>query len=274
MRLWLLGPIGIAFFILGLASGNLYPAVNTLWLLLFLGTLLLIILWVRHINEKIDNLLVQKPNPKLINSPFPVYVSELARTESKIANMHRKLEVAELNLLSQKALQVGEGFGLLFKAATDNLTGLPNREQLDIHVARVFKKVIPLSVIIADLDYFKKINDTYGHDAGDEVLRRFARIVKKSIRQEDYVFRYGGEEFIVVANADLEKAVEISNRVREEVARATISWNKQTISITASFGAAEYKSGDTPESLVKRADEALYRAKNNGRNRVEGEVFN
>lgn len=270
--LWLLLPVGIILYVLGLFSGRFYAAVNILWFLVFMGTVVVIIFWLRHLNAKVENILAEKPNPKLTNKLYPVYLSELSRIDKNLTNIQRKVEAAEYNLLNQKARQAGESLDLLLKATTDNLTGLPNREQLDKYISKVFGRVIPLSVFLVDIDHFKKVNDTYGHDAGDKVLKKFAYTLKKSVRPADHVFRYGGEEFIIVANADMKEAIEISERVRGEVEKIIVPWQQQLLSITASFGVAQYRKGDTPESLIKRADEALYKAKQNGRNRVEGEI--
>ncbi len=161
-------------------------------------------------------------------------------------------------------------------AITDDLTGLHNRRYLDGHlkllVDRAMARGRPLSICIADIDRFKQVNDTYGHDAGDEVLREFANRVRATVRGADLACRFGGEEFVIVMpDTTPEMAAVVAERLRLmvesrgfEIARADA-----VLSATASLGIASLRpEGDTPETLLKRADVALYEAKNNGRNRV------
>lgn len=269
MRLWIIAVPGVVIFLLGLFSGRFYYIINLLWIIYSLAVLGLIIFWVKAQNRKMESILSDRPETNLINEIFPIYISDLARAEQQLLKIYRKIEAIEYNLLNQKARQAGESLDLMLKATTDPLTGVPNREHLNTHLGKVFGKVAPLSLVMADIDHFKKINDTYGHDAGDVVLKKFAQLVRGSIRPSDYLFRYGGEEFIIVANTDLKETAEIIERVRKEVANSPININEtDTVNITASFGVAGYRPGDTQENLLKRADEALYRAKQGGRNRV------
>ncbi len=161
-------------------------------------------------------------------------------------------------------------------AVTDGLTGLHNRRYLDNHLKLLIDRAVargrPLSICITDIDRFKSVNDTYGHDAGDEVLRDFAHRVRSTVRGADLACRFGGEEFVVVMpDTAADAAAAIAERLRTIVEDRPFALpNSDTkLSITASLGLATLNlSGDTPEALLKRADTALYQAKNNGRNQV------
>ncbi|MFZ5650847.1 MAG: GGDEF domain-containing protein [Bacillota bacterium] len=269
MNLWLTVAGGLVLFILGLLGKGFYPLVNALWLLYTLGLVGLLILWARHIDKSIENLAMESPDPELTKNGFPVACDEFSRVDRNIEKVYRKLEVAEFNLINQKARQAGENFNLMLSSTTGRLTCVPNRAELDRHISKVAGRITPLSVIMMDIDHFKKVNDTYGHDAGDVVLKEFARTVKSAIRPMDFLGRYGGEEFVVICNACIDEASEIAGRVRLTVSAAPVSISEgQALSITASFGVAGYRPGDNPETLIKRADTALYEAKKAGRNRV------
>ena len=154
---------------------------------------------------------------------------------------------------------------------TDQLTQLYNRHKLEssfiIEIERAKRYQHPLSMILLDIDYFKSVNDDFGHDIGDETLKCVAKILKNSIRLTDIVGRWGGEEFIlIVPNTDLQDAQKLAEKIRHAIEGYSF---KEIGHKTASFGISTFNKGDTKESLVKRADEALYKAKNNGRNRIE-----
>ena len=159
-------------------------------------------------------------------------------------------------------------------AVTDGLTGLHNRRYLDSHLQTLFDRAVarrrPLSLMITDLDRFKSINDRYGHDGGDEVLREFARRLRKNVRGIDLACRFGGEEFVVVM-PDTEAAIaeKVAERVRAEIAEMPFAVAGETTAVTVSVGVSSLKRGmDTVADLMKRADLALYEAKTGGRNRV------
>jgi two-component system cell cycle response regulator len=161
-------------------------------------------------------------------------------------------------------------------AVTDSLTGLHNRLYLETHLATLFKRAVerrrPLSVLMTDIDRFKLINDTHGHDGGDEVLREFAKRLRRNVRGSDLASRYGGEEFfIVMPDTDTSIAAVVAERIRREVASTPFPVNKNAISVpvTISVGIASVlPTGDSVSALLKRADDALYDAKAAGRNRV------
>jgi len=264
-----LAPGGIILFLLGLAAGRFYPIINILWLLSWLVFVVLTILWISRHYRRIESMLQEEPDPKLVNKAFPVFINDFARVDLGLTKIYRKIENAALDLMDQKARQAGESLDMILSATTDPLTGVPNRKQLEAHLKRVFGNTNPLCVVMADIDHFKSVNDTYGHDAGDIVLKQFASTVKGGVRPSDHVFRYGGEEFILICSADINETMEIAERVRVKVEKTPVAiYGDLSIAVTASFGVAEYRSGDTPESIMKRADKALYVAKQSGRNRV------
>ena len=161
-------------------------------------------------------------------------------------------------------------------AVTDGLTGLNNRRYLDNHLKVLFNRAAarsrPLSVCITDIDRFKSVNDVYGHDAGDEVLKEFAARVRSTVRGADLACRYGGEEFVVVMpDTDATSAATIAERLRSIIESQPFHLKAAGImlNITASLGlACSMQGAETPEQLLKQADRALYEAKNGGRNRV------
>ena len=157
-------------------------------------------------------------------------------------------------------------------ASKDILTGLYNRRYLDTfnHHKHLIGEHQNFVVAFLDIDYFKMVNDTYGHDMGDAVLKEFAILLKSLSRTEDIVCRYGGEEFlIIVYNISQEKAIEKFNKIRLAVENKSIEFESNTINITTSIGIDIGKVDDTLESIITNADKALYKAKENGRNRIE-----
>ncbi|NVJ61128.1 MAG: diguanylate cyclase [Gammaproteobacteria bacterium] len=161
---------------------------------------------------------------------------------------------------------------------TDPLTGCYNRMYLDNNLPLELKKSrrikYPMSVIFADLDHFKSINDEYGHSAGDLVLRHFIELAHECIRAEtDWVARFGGEEFILVlTNANAEQSKVVAERIREKIASHNFSVDGQNLKVTCSFGISSYKVGKgtvDSQELLQTADKALYQAKAAGRNQVQ-----
>ncbi|MCX8025717.1 MAG: GGDEF domain-containing protein [Thermanaerothrix sp.] len=155
-------------------------------------------------------------------------------------------------------------------AHTDSLTHLPNRrgltQVLEDHLARHKR----FTLILADIDRFKLINDTFGHERGDTILREVGECLQRQIRAGDTIGRWGGEEFLILAaEEDAQRALQLAQHLREIIANFEFS---ESIPVTASFGVTLSHEQDTPVSLIKRADLALYRAKNNGRNCVEWEA--
>lgn len=178
--------------------------------------------------------------------------------------------------LQQKLIQTCELSQ--FKATHDSLTGLWNRgaimEFLRAQLAMSVRNSNNLGLMMADIDHFKNINDTYGHSVGDSVLMHVAELMNLNLRASDWVGRYGGEEFLIIASESPEKDVSrVAERLRLAIANNPFRAGEQTIHSTISIGIANARGieSPTPETLVKIADAALYRAKNNGRNRVEAD---
>jgi diguanylate cyclase (GGDEF)-like protein/PAS domain S-box-containing protein len=158
------------------------------------------------------------------------------------------------------------------KATTDPLTGVANRAEFDRRHRELVESHLslgtPCGLIIADIDKFKSVNDTYGHQAGDDVLVEFANLISRHCRGDDLVARYGGEEFVVLCpNCGKQPAAKKAEDIRRELA-TTPQATLHGACMTASFGVTELQPGDTPETMLKRADRGLYQAKENGRNRV------
>lgn len=162
-----------------------------------------------------------------------------------------------------------------YLSITDGLTSLYNRRYFFENIEREFERAkrykSDLSIAMLDIDYFKKINDTYGHQAGDIVLKDLAQILTKTLRKTDLIFRYGGEEIIILLpETSLHQALIPLERLRKIIAERTIKFADKEFNYTISIGIAER----TPEirnndELISQADEALYRAKNSGRNKIE-----
>lgn len=159
-------------------------------------------------------------------------------------------------------------------ATTDALTGVYNRREgfrrLEAEALRASRAKTPLSVMMADIDHFKNINDTHGHQVGDEVLKRVASTLKNALRASDMLCRYGGEEFLILATeTDLDNVKRLAERLRLIVEEMSITLSEGVeIKVTLSFGVAQYLPQETHEYVIFRADQALYQAKQNGRNRV------
>jgi diguanylate cyclase len=160
------------------------------------------------------------------------------------------------------------------RALIDPLTGLPNRaawtERLDQAVAAQAAQGDSLVLAMIDLDHFKSVNDNYGHLAGDKVLKIIATQLRKYLRADDFIARFGGEEFVLLLPATtLAEGAQVLEGLRSAVADSPFHFKGQRVSITASMGATALKIGEKSELALKRADQALYQAKNNGRNRIE-----
>lgn len=159
------------------------------------------------------------------------------------------------------------------EASTDSLTSLFNRRSFDKVLEQAvdlfYDKNLQFSLVMIDLDDFKQINDTYGHPAGDEVLRIFAKILQNNLRQEDSAFRYGGEEFALIASGDITKNIrQLVSRIRNQVSETSVIFENHEIRFTFSAGFSCIRKGISGSDLVEAADAALYYAKKHGKDRI------
>ncbi|HTZ99412.1 MAG TPA: diguanylate cyclase [Candidatus Aquilonibacter sp.] len=184
------------------------------------------------------------------------------RVGLRLIDLHRQIETKN-HMLEELAL-------------TDSLTGLPNRRAIETWAGRQLSGAarhgFPFWTVLVDLDHFKHVNDTYGHEAGDTVLKRFGEIIKNNTRYSDISGRIGGEEFVQVITHSVEDGVRILvERMRGQFAAERFEFGGETFCVTASFGVAGFHGKRSPEfsALLAEADAALYRAKNSGRNRIE-----
>jgi diguanylate cyclase (GGDEF)-like protein len=180
----------------------------------------------------------------------------------RIVELHRQLEAKNL-LLEELAL-------------TDSLTGLPNRRAIEAWATRQLSGAarygFSFLVVVGDLDHFKTVNDTHGHDAGDKVLKKFSEILKTNSRRSDICGRIGGEEFLfILTHTTQENARVVIERIRAELQATKFDFGGSRITVTASFGLAVFAGTQAPDfnRLVSQADAALYTAKRSGRNRIE-----
>ncbi|MCI4400426.1 MAG: diguanylate cyclase [Campylobacteraceae bacterium] len=194
------------------------------------------------------------------------------------AMIEQKDEFADLyhyfNLMMQEISQRDAKLSQL--ATTDALTGLSNRrhalELFETAALKAARQNEPIGVIMMDIDFFKKVNDTYGHSVGDLVLKEVSKIVKKCAREYDIVARLGGEEFLIICeNSDISQTIEIAQRIRQNIQDQIIVYDgDKSLKVTASFGCyAAVPNAHQESQMISIADEALYVAKNSGRNRVE-----
>jgi len=198
--------------------------------------------------------------------------SELSAHFNKI-HLHLNDELHKANaLINQLINRVNV---LENKASIDPLTKVNNRRALDTHldeIAALDKRDHPIMMhlLMLDVDDFKHVNDTYGHLVGDKVLVLLATLVKKTLRDGDKVFRYGGEEFVIILNRTTQEGCKnVSNRILRLVRDHRLSLKDEEINVTVSIGATQFKDGDTPESALQRADKALYLAKKSGKDQLK-----
>jgi diguanylate cyclase (GGDEF)-like protein len=213
-----------------------------------------------------------------------VPVSIMGRTVGVLHQADPKCDIpvpGTIQELEVLANQTGGRLGMLrmmgestLQASTDALTGLPNRRAFESRIAPLHRSGEPYTLVMADLDHFKALNDAFGHETGDRALRIYARVLADSIRPDDLLCRYGGEEFVLAfPNATAEQITATCERLRENLTLALSQGS--TPSFTASYGIATWMPGTTVDELISRADQAMYQAKQHGRNRtmlLEGTV--
>lgn len=194
--------------------------------------------------------------------------TERSRVQNELRSLTQKLRdmEAETSELQQK-LELAQR-----RASHDHLTGLPNRQafsdRLGEEMARTRRHASPLSLAVWDIDFFKNINDTYGHKSGDKALTIIAKLLSQHCRKSDFLARYGGEEFVMLFPETLGKdALIVANKLREAVESSSFNANGHRVQITLSCGITEHMEGDNGDSIFERADNALYTAKQTGRNK-------
>lgn len=181
---------------------------------------------------------------------------------------------AQINRLEAIATQAGSRIGMLrvmsattLQAATDPLTGLLNRRSIENQTQQFIKQNRPFALAMGDLDHFKKLNDTHGHEAGDRALRLYAQVLKKSLRSDDLISRFGGEEFVIVfPDVDVTTAVAALQRTQEALLVALAQGN--VANFTVSYGVTDNTEENSMEELCSIADTALFKSKQDGRNRI------
>jgi len=218
-----------------------------------------------ELNEIMDKTKRTGKLPKERKDYSTIKITEIKNLIISFFTMATKIEefTDELNISKEKAIQ---------KSITDSLTSLYNREYMNIQLETLISKTrrdnSDLSLMLVDIDFFKKVNDTYGHLVGDTVLIKVANILKTKTRDIDMVVRYGGEEFVIILpNTNKQNAINLANKLNIEVSKIIFEELDNT-NITISIGVSKYIKEDTMQSLIKRADDALYEAKDTGRDKV------
>jgi diguanylate cyclase len=203
-------------------------------------------------------------------------VDELSKATARAAKLEANFAATSEELDSiRDSLKAAEQ-----RSNTDALTGLANRHSMDefLRLAQIaaMEKDEPLSVFLIDIDHFKKFNDDYGHQVGDQVLRLVAKVLQEGVREVDLAARYGGEELIaVLPGADLEACTAVAERIRRRIAEAKLTrraTGKEIGSITVSIGVAQFRLAESAEAMIERCDRGLYQAKRLGRNRTVTET--
>jgi diguanylate cyclase (GGDEF)-like protein len=212
-----------------------------------------------------------------VTKPFnPRVLTARLRAATRVVNLQQESERDAANLRKFATELAVANRRLQQAALTDSLTGMPNRryllERVEQEWAAYARNQRPFSVMMIDIDGFKQINDTFGHEAGDQVLRQVAVLLRRAARTEDVVGRLGGEEFLVICpGTNQAMGVRVAERLRQTVASHVFQVDGVAIRVTVSIGISERESGMAHvDDLMRRADTALYRAKNDGRNRVQG----
>jgi diguanylate cyclase len=217
--------------------------------------------------------LLRLPAPEQVRVVVSLLVAENERARKDILKMNAKLK-SNLTTIEKLSCDVRTAEHI---ALNDPLTGLGNRRYFDQQLTEAVGQFVetgrPASLILCDLDHFKALNDTFGHLAGDEVLRMLATVLKSSVRSSDRIVRYGGEEFaVILPGARLAEASDVAEKIRAVLAAKAFkirSADRDLGQVTASFGVGQLLAGEDEQRLFARVDTKLYQAKQNGRNRVE-----
>ncbi len=200
-------------------------------------------------------------------------ILQLKQTEKTLEDMGNRINgiKKEAEDIKKKAEQ------LEMESLRDKLTGLYNRKAYDQKIvetlAHLNRYEVPSALMFCDIDFFKKINDTFGHKVGDLALKKLAFFLKEKLRVNDFIARYGGEEFaIILPHTSLDDALQAGESLRSYIDNASFSYKNRSIPLTISIGVSSFNSDDTEDSVMERADSALYLAKNSGRNAVRTEA--
>jgi len=213
------------------------------------------------VNTKLDN----------ISSHIVDYreyeITRVEESQQQVYNMQTRMLSLEKEADSLKQIVIEKNKQAMF----DALTAIPNRlsyeKRIEDEISRWKRFNTPLSLAIWDIDFFKKVNDTYGHKAGDKVLKTVAQLLNKRIRATDFLARYGGEEFVMLLpGTRQEETLRLVNELREQVEHCGFHYHGEAVTITVSCGISSFNEGDVLEKVFERADQALYKAKDNGRN--------
>ncbi len=207
---------------------------------------------------------------------------EMASDKNNTQNLHCKRGDDSCQFLSEIVELRKEVNSLTELVRTDALTGLYNfrffNETISLEMERTRRGTQPLSMIILDIDHFKKFNDQWGHELGNQALVHIANLIKLTVRKLDFPCRFGGEEFVILLpNTDLRQAVNVADRLRETIASTPLENGDQpAISITASIGVDQFSAAhtETSEAFIHRVDSWLYKSKHNGRNLVSYPALN
>lgn len=216
--------------------------------------------------QALGTLCLIDPTPRqLSNKQLRLFIDMAVLVEGYLKLRHVSEQTAQLRAALSREQR---------KTMLDPLTQLWNRAGLDHFLPRQQQQAdelgLSLGVLFCDLDYFKKVNDNHGHAAGDQVLWETARRISAAVRPQDVVTRSGGEEFVVLLQVhDQHELLQIAERIRSTLSKEPVETDNQPLHLTISIGAALRSAGEPPSSTMKRADQALYQAKGNGRNRVE-----
>ena len=223
----------------------------------------------KTLNEQIG-VIKAAENMSDILSAKDVVIGQAKKIQSQADAIREELEESKrtTSKLTQLLEQVES------EAMIDPLTQVFNRGTYNMEIAQMIKEFKryknPAALIIIDIDHFKIFNDDYGHKVGDAVLALVASVIKGAVRDTDMVFRYGGEEFVVLLdNLDLKNALTVAEKVRAQIESHHLTNKANVLNITVSIGLSCFKEGDIESSIFERADKALYQGKQNGRNRVE-----
>ncbi len=202
-----------------------------------------------------------------VRKPFnPVELLARVRTHVELRQFREQVEIKNMEL--ERALAYARSL-----ARTDELTGLLNRREInalvEYEIVRAERNKREFAIVIADIDFFKVINDVHGHLVGDSVLQEIARLLSQNVRAQDFVSRWGGEEFLLLLpETNAEEAMDLANRLRLAVGSYPFNGNDSIFYTTMSFGVCGHEAGITLTALLDKADKALYQGKNSGRNKV------